>query len=69
MCNYDINPLNNAEMCLLRTERSADQIVVVIKLRADESMVTCLRVKLVEIDRDVKGKGSGMLTKGDQMYR
>jgi hypothetical protein len=52
---------------LLWTERSADQIVVVVKLRAEEDMVTYLRRKLEERGKEAKGKGSGMLTKGVQM--
>lgn len=48
---------------------SADQIIVVVKPRADESMVTYLRVKLTVRDKDVKGKGSGILTKGIHIRR
>ena len=39
----------------------ADLIVVAVKPTAYEDMVTYLRVKLPERNRDVKGKGSDML--------
>ncbi len=40
----------------------ADEAVVVIKQKADENMVTCLRVKLSDRARDSKDEGWNMLT-------
>jgi hypothetical protein len=40
----------------------SDLVIVVIKLRADEDMVTYLRIKLSESGRKIKGKGLDMLT-------
>ena len=41
---------------------SADEAVVVVKLRAYENAVTYLRVKPAERDKEVKGEGWNMLT-------
>lgn len=41
----------------------SDPVIVVIKLRADEDMVTYLRVKLSESGRKTRGKGPDMLTR------
>ncbi len=38
-------------MLLLWTQGIADPSIVVIKLHADENMVTCLRIKQAESDR------------------
>lgn len=38
----------------------ADEVIVVVKLVACEDMVTYLRVKLPERNKDVKGKGRNM---------
>jgi len=46
----------------------ADLSIVVIKLLADESMVTCSRVQQAESGRKANGKGADTLTKGNQMY-
>ncbi len=55
-------------MQALWSQGVADPIVVVVKLQADEDMVTYLRVKLVERGSNAKGKGSDMLTKGNHMH-
>lgn len=39
----------------------ADPFVVVVKLGADEDMVTCLRIKLTVRGRKAEGKGMDML--------
>ena len=67
-CNYDMNSLSGAAMPALWSQGVADLVIVVVKLRADEDMVTCLRGKLVARDRDAKGKGPDMLTKCNQMH-
>ena len=69
MCNYDIIPLSTAVMLLLGLQGVSDLIIVVVKLQAYEDMVTYLRIKPVERDKEIKGEGSDMLTKGVQMYR
>jgi hypothetical protein len=38
----------------------ADEVVVVVKLAACEDMVTYLRIKLPERNKDVKGEGRNM---------
>ena len=38
-------------------KRFADEAVVVIKQKADENMVTCLRIKLLKVRWSVKMKG------------
>jgi hypothetical protein len=50
-------------MLSLRSQGVADLLVVVIKPNADESMVTCLRIKHTERSRKAKGKGADTLTK------
>jgi hypothetical protein len=42
-------------------QRSADPLIVAVKLRTDENMVTYLRVKSAVSDRKVGGKGADML--------
>ena len=68
ICNYDINPLSAAVMLSLWSQGVADLIAVVVKPLAGEDMVTYLRVKLAVRGKEAKGKGSDMLTKGNQMY-
>ena len=50
-------------MCMLWIRGTADSTIVVVKLWAYESTVTYSRVKLTIRDKDVKGKGSNMITK------
>jgi len=45
---------------------SADEAVVAVKPVADEGMVTCLRVKLPESDRDVGGEGRNMASSSSE---
>lgn len=68
ICNYDINPLSAAAMLSLRVQGTADPLVVVIKLHAEENMATCLRIKRAESSCKAKGKGADMLTKRNQMH-
>jgi len=46
-----------------------DSSVVAVKLRADENMVTYLRVKLLESSRKTEGKGMNMLMRGNSNSR
>lgn len=39
---------------------SADEAVVAVKPEAFEGMVTCVRIKLSESDKDVGGEGRNM---------
>jgi hypothetical protein len=55
-------------MLSLWSQGVTDLTVVVVKLQANEDMVTYLRIKLVVRGMNAKGKGSDMLTKGNQMY-
>lgn len=62
-------------MLSLRSQRVADLLIVVIKLRADENMVTYLRVKHAvrsrkrpKVGRKAKGEGVDTLTKCNQMH-
>jgi hypothetical protein len=41
----------------------ADPSIVVVKLRAEENMVTCLRIKLTANSHKAEGKGMDMLTR------
>ena len=38
-------------------QRLADEVIVAIKLEADEGAVTYPRIKLPDRDKDVKGEG------------
>ena len=69
ICNYDINPLSVVEILSLWSQGVADLTVIVIKLLADEDMVTYPRIKLAERGKEAKGEGSDMLTKCNQMQR
>jgi ferredoxin-fold anticodon binding domain-containing protein len=40
----------------------ADEAIVVIKQKASENMVTCLRIKLSDSTKDSKDEGWNMLT-------
>lgn len=51
ICNYDINLLSAAVMLSLWAQGTTDPLIVVIKLRADENMVTCWRIKQAESRR------------------
>lgn len=61
--NYDDHLLNGVEIPPLRPQGVADSAVVVVKLSTEENTVTCLRIKLIERDRKIKGKGPDMITK------
>ena len=67
-CNYDMHSLSEAAMPSLWSQGVADLVIVVVKLRAVEDMVTYLRIKLAESSGNAKGKGPDMLTKGNQMH-
>ena len=41
----------------------SDSVIVIVKLRADEDMVTYLRAKLLESGRKTGGEGPNMLTR------
>ena len=62
-CNYDMNSLSEVVISSLWSQGVADLVIVVVKLRADEDMVTYLRVKLAARSKKAKGKGPDMLTK------
>lgn len=47
-------------------QRVSDPSIVAVKLRAEENMVTYLRIKLAERIRKDKGKGMDMLTRRTQ---
>lgn len=64
ICNYDINPLSAAAMLSLWAQGVADPSIVVIKLLASESMVTCLRIKQAENGRKEPMQAERLKAKG-----
>ncbi len=56
-----ISPNEDRNIGVMRKEL-ADEVVVVIKREADESMVTYLRVTLLESAKERKDEGRNMLT-------
>ena len=56
-----LSPNEDRNIGVIRKEL-ADETVVVMKRKADEGMVTYLRVKLFERAKECKGEGWNMLT-------
>lgn len=61
-CNCDSESPKRSRDVAVMSRGSADEAVVVVKPKASESMVTCLRVKPLVSDKDVGGEGRNMLT-------
>lgn len=59
-CNYDALSPKRSSNVIVMNGWSADEAVVLVKLNADEGMVTCPRVKRTASDMDVGGKGRNM---------
>jgi len=55
-------------MLSLWSQGVADLTIVVVKPLANEDMVTYPRIKLTARSKEAKGKGSDMITKGDQIH-
>jgi len=54
--------LNNSAMRDRGIEKLSDEVIVVVKREACEDMVTYLRIKLSESDKDFGDEGWNMLT-------
>ncbi|OVE73724.1 hypothetical protein BVX93_00910 [bacterium B13(2017)] len=59
-CNFDTLSPKRSRNTIVKSQWTADEAVVVVKLVAEENMVTYLRVKLPERDMDVGGEGWNM---------
>lgn len=55
-CNYDIDSPNRSRNATDTDRGLADEVIVVVKLDADEDMVTYLRIKLPESGLEKKNK-------------
>jgi hypothetical protein len=60
LCNYGTRFPNRRRDADCMSQGSTDEAVVAVKPAAEEGMVTCLRIKLPESDRDVGGEGRNM---------
>jgi hypothetical protein len=60
LCNCGMSLPNRRRDVDCMSQGSADEAIVAVKSVAEEGMVTGLRVKLPESDRDVGGEGRNM---------
>lgn len=66
LCNYGMRFPNRRRDADCMCQGPADEAVVAVKPAADEGMVTCLRVKLPESDREVGGEGRNMASSSSE---
>jgi len=66
LCNYGMRFPNRRRDADCMSQGSADEAIGAVKPAAEEGMVTCLRVKLPESDREVGGKGRNMASSSSE---
>ena len=66
LCNYGMRFPNGRRDADCMSQGPADEATVAVKPGADEGMVTCLRVKLPESDKDVGGEGRNMASSSSE---
>lgn len=60
-CNYDTLSPKRSRNVAVMDRGFADEAVVVVKRGTDEGMVTYLRVKFLDSDKDIGDEGRNML--------
>jgi hypothetical protein len=66
LCNYGTRFPNRRRDADCMSQGPADEAVVAVKPAAEEGMVTCLRIKLPESDREVGGEGRNMASSSSE---